>query len=84
MLERTFELQAALHARPAAALIKLARENRVILFVKEVRSGEWEEAGIMNLLLAGANGKGRLTLGLESSPDLFDGMAEILKNGAQP
>jgi len=84
MLERTFELQAALHARPAAALIKLSRENRVILFVRDPQTQEWDEAGIMNLLLAGANGKGRITLGLDSSPDLFEGMAEILKNGAQP
>jgi phosphotransferase system HPr-like phosphotransfer protein len=82
MLERTFELREALHARPAAALIKLARQNREVLLVKNPHSGKWEEAGIMNLLLVAAGGAGKITLGLEGSPDLFDWMEEILKNGA--
>jgi phosphotransferase system HPr (HPr) family protein len=57
MQTKVFQLQTCepLHARPAAAILKCAKEYNCELEI--FHENRWQLAGVINLLLAGSKGK---------------------------
>lgn len=80
MLEsRRYTPKSILHARPVAALLKVAKQCECEPFV--MRDGKWESAGIINLLMTGAKEGAVIELGAqgESAAVCLERWAELFE-----
>jgi phosphocarrier protein HPr len=81
MLTRVYALKPhALHARSSAALLKAAMARGCQLWIHLPQGQDWEEAGMMKLLMAGSMGLRQVELGAEGegAEALLEELGELL------